>query len=291
MRNLPLMPEVLARIWQVSEEPQVGTAELSEVVGMDPGLVAEVLRAVNSAHFGLRASVKTLREAITLLGIRAVRNLSVTLLVRHGLLPRAHGPIQFDRLAFWRHCVATAVAAESFAHRLRWSHPGMAYTAGLLHDVGIMVLDHSMQRELGRILTLVDEGTPVLEADREVLGCTHADIARLLGEMWQFPREIVQCLQHHHDPFRADVELQRLACMVAMADALASPARPAVYGGLLAEERTALTRFLAIEEGALLAVRRETDAYLEKASHVLDLEIPRHAGDDAAAPRDRGREP
>jgi putative nucleotidyltransferase with HDIG domain len=231
-----------------------------------------VLHAANGAHYGFRNQVTSLREAVTLLGVRAVRNLTITLLVRNGLLPRRHGPIQFDRVAFWRHSVAAAFAAEALARRLRWSHPELAYAAGLLHDVGIMVLDRTMQKELGRIIDLVRHGHSIEDADREVLGCSHADIARVVGEMWHFPKEVTAVIWLHHRPFDADPELRRLACMITLADFLASPSEPVCYSAGPAEVRSDATKFLALEEGALVGVREEMEAKVKGASHLLELD-------------------
>jgi HD-like signal output (HDOD) protein len=272
LRDIEVMPEVLARIWLVSEDPALGAGELSDVVGIDPGLTAAVLHAANGAHYGFRRQVTSLREACTLLGVRAVRSLTLTLLIRNGLLPRRHAPFQFHRVEFWRHSVAAAFASEALARRLRWSHPEMAYAAGLLHDVGIMVLDRMMPRELGRILELMRQGRTVQDADREVLGCSHADVGRLVAEMWCFPRAVTVGIALHHRPFDADPEMRRLACLITLADFLASPSGPVCWQAEPDGTRGDVIKFLALEEGALVIARSEMEGRLRTASQLLELE-------------------
>jgi putative nucleotidyltransferase with HDIG domain len=265
------MPEVLARIWQVSDDPRLGARELADVVGLDPGLASEVLRTVNGIQFGLRQPVQALREAIVLLGVQAIRTISLTLLVRNGLRPRAHRPFQFDRLAFWRHCVSTAIASETIARTARLTDPELAYVAGLLHDVGIMVLDNTSPEQLGEVVQLIRSGTPLLQADVEVLECTHADIGRLLAERWQFPRAIAAAIASHHEPHAAESESQAIACAVYLADVLFSPDTPACYSGGPAEHHARAIALLKLDEPSLARVHEQTIEKLSKASDLLSV--------------------
>ncbi|MGQ0721721.1 MAG: HDOD domain-containing protein [Candidatus Eiseniibacteriota bacterium] len=271
LSSLPPMPEVLARIWQVSDDPKLGARELAEVVGLDPGLSSEVLRTVNGAQFGLRQPVQALREAIVLLGVHAVRGLSLTLLVRNGLRPRGHRPFQFDRVAFWRHCVSTAIAAEIIARTARLADPELAYVAGLLHDVGIMVLDNTSPEQLGEVVQLIRGGMPLLEADIQVLECTHADIGRLFAERWQFPQAIVAAIASHHEPHATEREFQAIACAVLLADTMFSPETPACYSGASPEHHARVASMLKIEEATLARVHEQAIEKLAKASDLLSV--------------------
>jgi HD-like signal output (HDOD) protein len=263
------MPEVLARLWQMSDDPNQGAAELATVVGMDPALSAELLRAVNGARFGLPRSIDSLKEAITFLGTRTVRNLSLALVVRDGILPRRREPIQFDREAFWRHCIGTALAAESLASELDLESAPSAYAAGLLHDLGIMVLDVVAPEHLDQILQLVRMGTPIRRAEREVVGCTHAEIGRFLAESWNLSDLLLACIRDHHSPLDADRESRALACVVQIADTLVSPEGPECYSGGPCDEHDRAVAFLNLDQLRMERVRKQMDEEIKNAGEAL----------------------
>jgi len=180
---LPPMPEVLAKIWQMVDNPRTDASQLAEVVSDDPGLSAELLKLVNSSYFGLGRRVASVRESITLVGFEAVKNLSITIVVRNGLLPRHRSPDRFDRIDFWKHCVGTGIATEILSHTLRISTPEVAFAAGLLHDAGIMVLDLVDPGSLGQLVDLTGQAPT---SSMPITPCWAARMARSVAG-WRRP--------------------------------------------------------------------------------------------------------
>ncbi|MGD8396910.1 MAG: HDOD domain-containing protein [Candidatus Eiseniibacteriota bacterium] len=268
---LPPMPEALARIWQMVDNPRTDAGQLADVVSGDPGLAAELLKLVNSSYFGLGRPVASVRESISLVGFEAVKNLSITIVVRNGLLPRDRAFDSFDRVDFWRHCVGTGIATEILSQTLRVATPENAFAAGLLHDAGIMVIDLVEPESLDRLVEATDAGTPIEEADLEVLGCTHGEIGRWLAEAWHFPDSLVEPIAHHHDPLRASPEQQRLACLVSLADMLMSPPGRAYYGAEPPEQDDPVLARLGMDVPGLLAIREIALLRLGHANEILEI--------------------
>jgi putative nucleotidyltransferase with HDIG domain len=270
--NLPVMPEALARIWQMADDPKVGARELADVIKLDPGLALEILKLVNSAQFALKKTIGSLWEAIALLGTRAVKNLTITLLVKNGLLPRRREPIKFNRPSFWRHSVGTGFGAEALASSVSGVSPESAYVAGLLHDVGIMALDKVVPAELARLIDRIESNEAILVSEREVLGCTHCEIGKLVAEAWGFPPEVVQPIAYHHDPLKARTDdNKRISCIVAVADfMMSSPGRECYGTEFTCLERSWLT-CMKVDADAVTNALDDASGRLEQAAELLAL--------------------
>jgi HD-like signal output (HDOD) protein len=271
---LPPMPEVLARIWQMVDNPRTDANQLAEVVSDDPGLSAELLKLVNSSYFGLGRRVASVKESITLVGFEAVKNLSITIVVRNGLLPRHRAPDKFDRVDFWKHCVGTGIATEILSHTLHISTPEIAFAAGLLHDAGVMVIDLIDPASLAQLVELIDQGTPIAAADEQVLGCSHGEVGRWLAEQWHFPESLVEPIANHHDPLGAKGEHQRLACLVYLADMLMSPPGRAYYGADPPGKDDPILARLGMDVPGLLAIREIALLRLGHANEMLQIGEP-----------------
>lgn len=268
--NLPAMPEVLARIWQMADDPKVGAQELAEVIKFDPALVVQIFKLVNSAQFSLNRTVGSVRDAITLLGTKTVKNLTITLLVKNGLLPRRREPLNFNRPSFWRHCVGTAFCAETLARGVPGASSETAYVAGLLHDVGIMTLDSVAPEELAKLVDRARDTDSILESERELFGCTHCDIGRTVLECWGLSSTIVEAIAHHHYPLHVRAETQ-LTCIVAIADAMMSPDHKECYSTdtLVVGERVLTT--ISLDEATVKKAQEDAVQRLEGATELLAL--------------------
>lgn len=268
---LPPTPEVLLRLWRIADDPSIGAKDIAEVVSADPALSAEILKVGNSAHYGFSRPVEAIADAITLLGARTVLRISMTLLVRNGLLPRRREPEAFDRVAFWKHSVATATAADLLARATSLQPRSPAYPAGLLHDVGIMVLDVVAPAALGKVIEATGTEGCSLEAERATVGCTHLEIGRTVADTWKFPRAVRDAIVHHHSPAGAPSDVQHLVAIVALADAMMSAAEPGCYGAAHADELGAARRILNVDEATLSQVEQAAQAELRSLEDLLSL--------------------
>jgi len=200
--ELPTLPHVVSQVLEKTRHPNSNLDEIVELISTDQALVSTYLRLVNSAFYGFNRRIGTLKQAITLLGFRSVRNVVVNAGVV-GIFRRRtlNGHI---RRRLWNHSVSCAVAARLLAEHEGYPAREEAFTAGLLHDIGKVVLDQYAPKESVAVMERVDAGAEAREAEREVLGVDHARIGAWMAERWHLPRALCAVIEHHHDPERAE---------------------------------------------------------------------------------------
>ena len=199
-RDLPTIPEVLARIWQLVDDPRSSASDLERVVSHEPPLAAKVLRLANSPYYGGRGRVQDVRAAITTLGFDTLRNLAVCLSVAGGLATREAPGSMLDRRQLWRHSVACAVGARRLARELGLEAPEEVFTAGLLHDIGVFVIALGRPQAYDEIVRVgLAQNCDQCEAERQVLGFDHAQVGRAFAQRWHFPSRLQDLIAHHHE--------------------------------------------------------------------------------------------
>lgn len=196
--DLPSLPAVVMEVLSCIDADDVDISTLAKKVSHDQALTAKTLRLANSSTYGLQVKVTTIQQAITFLGFQTTRNL-ITAAAVTGCF--AQGACQgFDDKAFWRHSIATAVCARVLARRMRFNQD-YAFTAGLLHDIGRLVLVTLYPAEYAEVLlrARADDCELVL-AEQAVMGIDHVQAGQLLAEHWKFSDTIRQALAYHHAP-------------------------------------------------------------------------------------------
>lgn len=201
--ELPALPATAAQILQLAADPLANARQLAAIIEQDPGLAAQVLRYANSSLYGYAGSINNLQTAIArVLGFEFVMNLALGFSIGKALRIPRDGPFGLD--AFWQHSVCSARLVETLAQYLpvRQRPPrGTAYLAGLLQNLGRLVLGHTFQPEFF-ILNRFAEANPEMHTcalEKHVLGVTHDQIGAWLMETWGLPEELVVAVRHHHD--------------------------------------------------------------------------------------------
>ncbi|HEX7596960.1 MAG TPA: HDOD domain-containing protein, partial [Polyangia bacterium] len=198
-----------------------GVDEFELVIKVDPGLTANVLRLANSAYFGLTRRIATAREAIAMLGLKRVYDVATMAAVQRFLPARIPG-YELSSEGYWQHCVAVAALAENLA-KTGSATPALAFTAGLMHDMGKLVLGEFLALHAAPILEkLRRDNASLIGAEREVLGVDHTEVGAELAAVWKLPEAVVSVIRWHHDPNQVPAGAER-ACvdLVHVADALA----------------------------------------------------------------------
>ena len=194
-KNLPTIPTVLAKILQLVDSESSNGKELITIIERDQALTGKMLRLANSAFFGQSRRVATIPRAVVLLGFSTVRNLALGVKVWDAL----GSGIARNRLEeLWLHAVAVATATKAVAARLRAADPDEAFTAGLLHDVGRLVLAMRFRDEYWRSVGGAGEIEPVAAMETESLGIDHAEVGGWILEAWSLPPAIVEAVRLHH---------------------------------------------------------------------------------------------
>jgi len=220
IQTVPSLPSVVIKLRQYLNEPDVNFDALARMIEYDPGLTANVLQLSNSAYFGWSRSIRTVKESIVRLGTNRIFQMVLCMSVA----PLVRKPIKgydMDSDGLWRHSISTAICAELVAAELELTCRGEAFTAGLLHDMGKIVLgtfvdiDDEPIKEIMRADHLAFN-----EAEQMVLGIDHAEVAAALLAAWNLPDDVSDAVRWHHQPSNAPANRRELADLVHVADVL-----------------------------------------------------------------------
>jgi putative nucleotidyltransferase with HDIG domain len=213
--RLPTLPQAVLDVMALLRDEASSGEACAAAIARDGGMTAVVLRLANSAFYGAAGRVASVRDALHLLGRRTLAGVLTTAAV----CTRLERPVceGFDFVAFWRHGLATAIAAQSLARELALDDD-VAFTAGLLHDVGIAVLASQQPAALASAIAAARAADrPLAEVEAVLLGVDHAAIGAALAAHWHFPPAVVEAIARHHAPSAAP----GLADVVHVADAMA----------------------------------------------------------------------
>ena len=217
--DLPTLPVVALELNRLLDNEDVPVAQVSALIEKDPAIVPRILKLVNSSFFGLRSQISNLSHAIVILGFSTVRNAAISVSVIDSFKGKKL-PDDFDIAGFWMHAVAVAVTARHIAQKTRHVSPEDAFTAGLLHDTGKIVLGQFFPELLNTVWTVVtQEQVSFYEAEKQRLAVTHAHIGGYLANKWQFPPGLTEAIRWHHK-VKTDAVDSNLLMTLHAADAL-----------------------------------------------------------------------
>ena len=204
IRDLVTLPEVALRIAGMVDDPTSTSSDIGREISKDAALTARLLRVANSPAFGQHGKIANISRAITVLGVRQVRDLTVGLTAIRTFDGIANDLITME--SFWRHSVLCAVAAGHIAARCHSGRSDTPFIAGLLHDVGQLVMFNKVP-DLARqaLLMSVDavDDLGLYACERKVMGFDHADVGVALARNWGLPLSLQECIEFHHEPDRA----------------------------------------------------------------------------------------
>ncbi len=214
--NLPTLPVIVQQIQSLLASPRSSMAQIATVIARDQAISTKVVRLINSAFYGLGQPVSSIQQAIVLLGLTTVKNLVVGVSIVK-TFDKAGTASLFDREKFWMHCFACAMGAKALAKRLGLEEPEDYFLAGLLHDIGVLILDQYAHHEFVDILQKAIRGKRDYSAvEKEVMGITHGEIGEILASKWKIPLFLSQSMRHHHVPLFQNPELSASLDKIAM---------------------------------------------------------------------------
>ncbi len=214
--NLPSIPIVVYEVTKIINDPSSSATQLSKVISKDQGLVAKVLSVANSPLYGIPRRVSTIEFAIVILGFNHIKNIVIALSMMDSL--KTIGDKRFDSKQYWTHSIMVATAAKRIADDLGFSTSGEAFTAGLLHDLGLPVINKYFTKEFKSIIENVEkDGMSLRGAELRAMGVTHSEIGKILMEKWNLPEQLSDVVLYHHNPIDAP-ENKELTAIVHLAD-------------------------------------------------------------------------
>jgi len=219
LKNLPPFPLVAQRALILLNKPEVSIQELVEVVKFDPAVTANILRISNSAYFGLRREIHSLHQALLLLGTQEL--LKIVIASGATRVFSAPTPGYFtERQGLWRHSVSCALMVDLLTRELSLPDQATGFTAGLMHDIGKVVLSLFVEQKFHEIMHLVEQqGVSFQAAEKTVLGVDHAEMGGEMARMWDFPDRLRLAITYHHLD-RPEAYTDDLTLLVYLADIL-----------------------------------------------------------------------
>lgn len=223
--NLHAYEQVLVKIRHAMAQPSTSARDIAAIIQTEPVLTARTLRVVNSAAFGLRRPVCNLDEAVVVLGTHQVRDLCSAMTMGLFLQKKEKQSKYLDREAFWLHSFGTAVIARMLHEEFIGGQGPEIYIAGLLCNVGRILLAQFFPELCDKMCEYsLQASIPLLEAEKRVIGCTHAEVGAWLAKAWQLDDGLVQSIRYHHGPSgNNDAELINFAYVLAQLLELGDP--------------------------------------------------------------------
>lgn len=221
VQALPPLPTSAMRVIALTKNPATSVKELETVIAQDPALAAGILRQANSAYYGYARRISSLQEAIIVLGFQATQGLAMAAAVAPLLKTTLVG-YGIEQEGLWKHSMLTAMAARRLCKQLNLPHSESAFTAGLLHDIGKLVVAVYIQ-EVGPYITekVSQAKLPYVELEEKVIGYDHAAVGGFLAKRWNLPPNLVDGITYHHAPSRSEHEPE-LSSIVHVANGLAN---------------------------------------------------------------------
>lgn len=203
--GLPTLPTVVSKMIQLVDNPRTSAASLAKLISSDQALTARILKLANSAYYGFPREISTVNMAIVVLGFNTVKDMGLSLSV-FDAFKNIKGTGNFDVSRFWQHSIACGIASRMLTRSHRTRYAGEAFVAGLLHDIGKVILNQYFHDEFMEIIRLASSGTEFDIAELEVIGTGHAQIGAWLAEKWNLPKIISSAILYHHNPWDSSDE-------------------------------------------------------------------------------------
>jgi putative nucleotidyltransferase with HDIG domain len=199
IKNLPTVPGIVAKISRMVENPETSAAEVGRLISQDQVLSAKVLRMANSAFFGMSRKISSISQALVILGFEVVKGLVLTSSV--------FDMIQKSMAGLWEHSIGCAAASGAVATLLGREDAEEILVAGLLHDLGKVVLALNLPEEMRLIVNKVASGDILFyEAENQLLDFDHSELGQWLAEHWNLPESLAEPMRLHHRPEKAVIK-------------------------------------------------------------------------------------
>lgn len=220
IKDLPTLPVIALEINRMLANDRTSVDLLSQIIEKDQAIVSKLLKLVNSSFFGVRSKVATVQEAVVRLGFNSVRNVVVSVSVFETLTLEDSEGIDFNLEDFWAHSVAVAMTSRYLSEQTGIQDPDDCFVAGLLHDIGLIIIARFFPDILAKILRQVKEqNVSIYDAEKEIMPIRHNKIGELIARKWQLPPAMCDTLKYHHTPNKGAVNPELLT-VVHLGDAI-----------------------------------------------------------------------
>ena len=269
--QLSSLPQTMVEVLRVARDENASACDLAEILQRDPAMTAKVLRMVNSPYYGMMREIGSVRQAVQTIGTRQVMALALTSSIYR---MTDNWDSSLNRVRFWRHSLEVAIASRMIAEKAGYRHSEETFVAGLLHDIGLLILENAAPEQFSRVWKQAERDGNLPEFEIETWGTNHALIGQYLLERWNLPEAITRAVGRHHSTFlpgTANPELctSQIVCLAHLISKFAVSSEHVLNSDLLVNKEV-LRRNLNIPTGEILAIEKtlfsrtlEEAAYLE----------------------------
>jgi len=199
LSNLSTLPYIAAKVMELVENPKTSASNLGKIISADQVLAGRILKLANSAYYGFPRKISTINLAIVILGFNTLRDLVLSISVVDQFKIKNNTLLHIED--FWRHALIVGMGARLISRYLNYPIVGEVFVAGLLHDIGYLVLFQRFSKLFRKIYqTAHQEEISFLEAEKKTMDITHAEIGSWLADGWNLPTKLVKAIRYHHEP-------------------------------------------------------------------------------------------
>ena len=205
VETLPSISGAAVKLFELLDDSNFTPDKMEEILRFDPSLTANILKFSNSAYFGFKSKISSIKHALSAIGMKRLKNLVLTSCME-AVLDKSVPGYDLTPGELWKHSIAVSVIAETLAMELDIFEGDDIFTAALIHDIGKLVLGGFVKNEINEIQNTASEHVSFEAAERIVLGTDHAEIGAIILKNWLFPQRIVDAVRWHHDPDASNTE-------------------------------------------------------------------------------------
>ena len=199
IKNLPSIPKVVFEVTKLLNNPKTSASSLAELISKDQGLTSRILTVANSPLYGIKRRVSSIEFAVLILGFQDIHSIvtALSLVDTINIVPGTN----FDPAEFWMHSMVVGTAARGISQHLGFDFGGEAFVAGILHDIGELVIYKFFNKEFDSVLQRsISKKLSIIDSEMDVLGMSHQEMGKYLADTWNLPEILCDAINYHHSP-------------------------------------------------------------------------------------------
>lgn len=219
VKEMPPLPQSIIKILEITKKDDSSALDLSKIFERDPTLAVNILKLANSPIYGFASRISTISHAIVCLGLETVKSIALTSST-HDMLNKEIPAYGLEEGMLWQHSIASGTCAKIIAQRIGYKDCEEAYIAGLLIDIGKIILSSFAEDQFNQVMEKSEKDKiPFNKAEQDVLGFGHPQVGGRIIKKWNLPSSLVEAVQYHHQPDKTETH-KTLTYIVHLADAI-----------------------------------------------------------------------
>lgn len=200
LRKLPTIPVVINNVLRLTDDPNASAAQIANAIERDQSLTARILRVANSPFYGFARRISTIDLAVVVMGTNTIKEIVLSLVIQK-FLKNSSTKI-FDIKSFWDYSLFCGSTSRLLARKLGYTIAGEAFVAGLMHDIGILIIADNFTNKFNEIFKLIEnKQVGLIQAEEEILDTNHMEIGAFIGQKWNLPEQLCAAILNHHTPY------------------------------------------------------------------------------------------